>query len=132
MFNGEISFEIADAEYIEVNLGTEIKPSKIVNKGGVVALGRKAPKYKWIYEIKYDSEKGYFNSLDKMVNQLCERKEYINQLTSRYEEVSINIYIRSEFAEIGYSIPNHILKKLSLLDCSVNFSILSFGMAMDA
>ncbi|MBQ7972913.1 MAG: DUF4279 domain-containing protein [Lachnospiraceae bacterium] len=131
MFNGEISFEIADIEYIDVNLGTEIKPSKIVNKGNVVALGRKAPKYKWIYEIKYDDEAEYFNSLEKVVNQLYEKKEYINQLTSRYEEVSINIYIRSEFAEIGYSIPSHILKKLSLLDCSVNFSILSFGMAID-
>ena len=131
MFNGEISFEIADIEYIDVNLGTEIKPSKIVNKGNVVALGRKATKYKWIYEIKYDDEAEYFNSLEKMVNQLYEKKEYINQLTSRYEEVSINIYIRSEFAEIGYSIPSHILKKLSLLDCSVNFSILSFGMAID-
>ncbi len=35
------------------------------------------------------------------------------------------------FAEIGYSIPNYILKKLSLLDCAINFRILSFGMAID-
>ncbi len=132
MFNGEISFEVADVEYVEVDLGTEIKPSKIVNKGDVVVLGRKAPKYKWIYEIKYNGEEEYFNGLDKMLNQLCERKEYINQLTSRYEEVSINVYIRSDFAEIGYSIPSHILKKLSLLDCPLNFSILSFGMVIDA
>ncbi len=132
MFNGEISFEVADVEYVEVDLGTEIKPSKIVNKGDVVVLGRKAPKYKWIYEIKYNGEEEYFNGLDKMLNQLCERKEYINQLTSRYEEVSINVYIRSDFAEIGYSIPSHILKKLSLLDCPLNFSILSFGMGIDA
>ena len=42
------------------------------------------------------------------------------------------IYIRSEFAEIEYTIPSHILKKLALLDCPLNFSILSFGMAIDA
>lgn len=131
VINGEIVFEIADVKYIEVDFGTEIIPTKIVNKGDIVALGRKAPKYKWIYEIKYDGEKEYFNSLDKMVNQLCERKEYINQLTSRYEEVSINVYIRSDFAEIGYSLPNSILKKLSLLECTLNFEILSFGMALD-
>ena len=44
----------------------------------------------------------------------------------------INVYIRSDFAEIGYSIPSNILKKLSLLDCPLNFSILSFGMVIDA
>lgn len=129
MFNGEIMFEIADVKHIEINLGTEIKPTKIVNKGDIVALGRKAPKHRWIYEIKYEDENEYFESLDKMLNQLCEKREYINQLTKTYEEVSINIYIRSDFAEIGYSVPNRILKKLSLLDCALNFEILSFGMA---
>jgi len=129
VFNGEIVFEIADDKHIEVDLGTETKPTKIVNKGDVVALGRKAPKYRWIYEIKYNGEKEYFENLDKMLNQLCEKKEYINQLTKTYEEVSINIYIRSDFAEIGYSVPSYTLKKISLLDCTLNFEILSFGMA---
>ncbi len=130
-FNGEIVFEIADAGHIEVDLGTEIKPSRIVNRGNVVALGIKAPKNKWIYEIKYNGEEEYFKGLDKMINQLCERKEYINQLIRRYEEVDIHIYIRSDFAEIGYLVPSHIIKKLSLLDCTLNFSILSFGMAIN-
>lgn len=129
MFNGEIVFEIADVKHIEVDLGTEIKPIKIVNKGDVVALGRKAPKHRWIYEIKYNAENEYLEILDKMLNQLCEKKEYINQLTKTYEEVSINIYIRSDFAQIGFSVPNYILKKLSVLDCTLNFEILSFGMA---
>ena len=40
--------------------------------------------------------------------------------------------MRSEFAELGCSIPNQILKKLSLLDCPLNFSVLSFGMAPNA
>lgn len=52
-------------------------------------------------------------------------------MTKVYEEVSIDIYVRSDFAEIGYSIPSYILKKLSLLDCTLNFEILSFGMAVD-
>ncbi len=129
MINGEIVFAITDAEHIEADMGTEMKPSKIVNKGDVVALGRKAPKNKWIYEIKYSGEEEYFKSLDMMINQLCERKEYINQLKKQYEEVIITIYIRSEFAEIGCSIPSHIIKKLSLLDCPLDFCILSFGMA---
>lgn len=132
MFNGEIVFGIADEKHLEVDLGEDVKPGKIVNKGDVVALGRKAPKNRWTYKISYSDEKEYLESLDKMVNKLSGKAEYINELTKIYEEVSIMIYIRSEFAEIDYTIPSHILKKLALLDCPLNFSILSFGMAIDA
>ena len=132
MFNGEIVFDIADEKHLEVDLGEDVKPGKIVNKGDVVALGRKAPKNRWMYKISYSDEKEYLESLDKMVNKLSGKAEYINKLTKIYEEVSIIIHIRSEFAEIGYTIPSHILKKLALLDCPLNFSILSFGMAADA
>ena len=132
MFNGEIVFGIADEKHLEVDLGEDVKPGKIVNKGDVVALGRKAPKNRWTYKISYSDEKEYLESLDKMVNKLSGKAEYINELTKIYEEVSIMIYIRSEFAEIEYTIPSHILKKLALLDCPLNFSILSFGMAIDA
>lgn len=129
MFNGEIVFDIADVKRLEVDLGAEMIPTKIVNKDDVVALGRKAPKNRWLYKISYGNEKEYLDSLDEMLTQLSSKAEYINELTRTYEEVSITIYIRSEFAEIGCSIPSHILKKLALLDCPLNFSILSFGMA---
>lgn len=130
-FNGEIVFDIADVRPIEVDFGTDILPTKTIHKGDVVALGRKAPKYRWIYEIKYDGEKEYFEHLEKIISQLCERSEYVNQLTKIYQEVSINIYIRSEFAEIGFALPNSIMKKMSLIDCSLNFEIFSFGMAIN-
>lgn len=129
MFNGEIVFDIADLKHLEVDFGAEMVPTKIVNKNDVVALGRKAPKNRWMYKISYGNEKEYLESLDKMADQLSSKAEYVNELTRIYEEVSIIIYMRSEFAEIGCSIPNHIVKKLSLLDCPLNFSILSFGMA---
>lgn len=130
VFDGEIVFEIADVENIEVNSEMEIEPTKVVRKGSVVALGRKAPKNRWIYGIKYDGEKEYLKSLEMMVNQLCDKKEYINQLVKQYEEVSISIFVRSDFAGIDYSFPNYIMKKLSLLDCAVNFEVFSFGMAV--
>lgn len=132
MFNGEIVFDITDGKQIEIDLGAEMMPTKIVNKGNVVALGRKAPKNKWLYKISYDNEKEYLECLDKMATQLSGKAEYVNELTRIYEEVSIIIYMRSEFAEIGCSIPSHILKKLALLDCPLNFSILSFGMSANA
>lgn len=132
MFHGEIVFDIADIKHLDVDLGAEMIPTKIVNKGDVVALGIKAPKNKWMYKISYGNEKEYLESLDKMANQLSSRAEYVNELTRTYEAVSIKIYMRSEFAEIGCSIPSRILKKLSLLDCALDFYILSFGMAIDA
>lgn len=128
MFNGEIVFDIADIKHLKVDFRSGIIPTKIVNKDDLVALGRKAPKNRWIYKMVYSGEKEYLESLDKMISQLCKEKEYINELTRVYEEVSINIYIRSDFGEIGYCIPNYIIKKMSLLDCALNFKILSFGM----
>lgn len=132
MIYGEIVFGIADEKHLDVDLGPEMIPTKIVNKGDVVVLGRKAPKNMWNYKISYDDEKEYLESLDKMVNLLSGKAEYINELTRTYEEVSIKIFMRSEFAEMGYSIPSQIIKKLSLLDCPLDFYILSFGMAIDA
>lgn len=132
MINDEIVFDIADIKQLEVDLGPEMIATKIVNKDDVIALGRKAPKNRWYYKISYDNEKEYLESLDKMADQLSDKAEYVNELTRIYEEVSITIYMRSEFAELGCSIPNQILKKLSLLDCPLNFSVLSFGMAPNA
>lgn len=132
MIYGEIVFGITDEKHLEVDLGPEMMPTKIINKGDAVVLGRKAPKNRWMYKISYDNEKEYLESLDKMVNLLSDKAEYINELTRTYEEVSIKIFLRSEFAEMGYSIPSQIIKKLSLLDCPLDFYILSFGMAIDA
>lgn len=132
MIYGEIVFGIADEKHLDVDLGPEMMPTKIINKGDAVVLGRKAPKNRWMYKISYDNEKEYLESLDKMVNLLSGKAEYINELTRTYEEVSIKIFMRSEFAEMGYSIPSQIIKKLSLLDCPLDFYILSFGMVIDA
>lgn len=58
-FNGEIVFGIADANPIKVDFGEDILPTKIIDKGSIVALGRKAPKYIWTYILKYNNEKEY-------------------------------------------------------------------------
>ncbi len=129
--NGEIVFDVADDNPIEVNFGEDMLPTRIINKGDVLALGMRAPKYKWIYEIKYNDEQEYIESLEKMIDKLCKRKEYIKELMAIYDEVYITIYIRSEFAQIGYSLPSHILKKASSLGCTLHFDILSSGMVID-
>lgn len=77
MFNGEIVFVIADINCIVVDFGSEMVPTKIVNKGDVVALGRKAPRNRWIYEIRYNGEEEYLQGLDKMASQLCQKKNIL-------------------------------------------------------
>lgn len=132
-FHGSITFAITDEKNIDVDFGVDIIPTKTVKKGDIVfrKRGWKAPKNRWMYELHFDNEEEYYPNLERIVNQLCERSEYVNQLTETYEEVSINIFIDSDFAQIGFYLPNHILKKLALLDCEVSIEIISFGMVED-
>lgn len=131
MFNGEIVFCIADTDEISVDFGPEMEPTKIVKKEKLVILGRKAPKNIWMYKIAYNGEKEYLEGLEKLVTKLDGKEKYINELIQIYDEVLITIYIRSEFGQIGYAIPNRILKKLSLIDCSLEFCVLSYGLVAD-
>lgn len=130
-FHGSVTFAIADEKNIDVDFGADIIPTKTVKKGDVIFRGRKAPKNRWKYILEFESEEEYYSNLERMINQLCERSEYVNQLTKIYEEVSIKIFIGSDFAQIGFFLPNHILKKIALLDCEVSVEIISFGMVED-
>ena len=86
MINGEIVFDIADIKYLEVDLGAEMIPTKIVNKDDVVALGRKAPKNRWIYKISYDNEKEYIESLDKMVKRIYDNRVTVSSFFYKEKE----------------------------------------------
>lgn len=130
-FHGSITFDIADEKDIDVDFGVDIIPMKTVKKGDVIFRGRKAPKNRWMYKLEFDNEEEFYPKLEGMINQLCERSEYVNQLTKMYEEVSINIFIGSDLAQIGLFLPNHIVKKIALLDCEVEIEMISYGMVED-
>jgi len=127
-FRGEIVFTVADENVINIDLGPQILPTKIVKKGDIIAIGRKSDKNRWFHAIKFDSEKQYKQLLEKMLSTLTEKRDNIKEIKKEYELVSIDVYIRSDYAQIGYSISNSIIKKLALLECAINFEILSFGM----
>lgn len=127
-FHGSITFDISDEKSIDVDFGEDIIPTKTVRKGDVIFRDRRAPKNRWMYILEFENEEEYYPNLERMIDQLCKRSEYVNQLTKIYEEVSINIFIGSDFAQIGFVLPNHILKKIALLDCEVSIEIISFGM----
>lgn len=130
-FHGSITFDIGDEKNIDIDFSGDIVPTKTIKKGDVIFRERKAPKNRWMYILEFDNEEEYYFNLERMINQLCERSEYVNQLTKIYEEVSIKIFVGSDFAQIGFFLPNHILKKIALLDCEVSIEIISFGMVED-
>ena len=84
-----------------------------------------------MHKEAFSGEKEYLEKLDNLLIRLCERTEYVNQLVKRYEDVNITVYIRSDFAQIGYSLPSYIIRKMALLDCDIYFDILSFGKVID-
>ena len=127
-FHGSITFDIGDEKNIDIDFSEDIVPTKTIKKGDVIFRERKAPKNRWMYILEFDNEEEYYFNLERMINQLCERSKYVNQLTKIYEEVSIKIFIGQDFAQIGFFLPNHILKKIALLDCEVSIEIISFGM----
>lgn len=123
---GEIVFAIADKKNIDVEF--DIQPTRIVKKGEVVALGRKAPKNKWMYIVKFSEEKEMLEKIEALTDLMISKKDSIVQIIDKYESVSMDVYLRTISAQIGFSMPTNILKKLAELGCTVNFNILSFGM----
>ena len=49
-------FAIADDGCIKVEFDEQIVPTKIVQKGDKIAIGKKAPKNKWMYKISFNDE----------------------------------------------------------------------------
>ena len=120
-------FAIADDGCIKVEFDEQIVPTKIVQKGDKIAIGKKAPKNKWMYKISFNDEDEFIESLEKMITLLYKYKEYIDYLKTIYEEVKVTIYIRSDYAEIGFSLSSDIIKKMSLLGCTFNLKYYHLG-----
>lgn len=128
-FVGEVVFLIADSKSIDTNINLGFLPSKIIKKGDLVALGKKASKNRLLYVLKFSGKNDFLQKLENLLSLLSKKKDYVKQLMSEYEEISIDIYIRSDFAEISFNLPLNIIQKIALIECPVNFEILSFGMA---
>jgi hypothetical protein len=65
--------------------------------------------------------------LKRLISDLNSKLNTIHAIASICEDISINIYIRSEYGQIGYSIPQSVLYPLAELGLDINFHILSFG-----
>ena len=125
-FCGDIIFAISDSRNLKVDFGMDFLPTRIITKGDLIVLGREAPVNRWLHCIKFDGENEFVVQLEKLLDILIKKIDHVNEYKMMYEDV----YIRSELAEIGYSLPCSLVKKLAKVECNLNYSILSFGMAI--
>ncbi len=128
--SGEISFSIAHDSSItdELNSTIDINPSiKRIKKGQPITLNLKAPKNILSYSVKFPDELSFNYELNRFGTLLIKEVATLEKMVTIYEDVSINFYIRSEYGQMGWSIPKDVLKNLATLGIDINFHILSFG-----
>lgn len=129
--SGSFTFSISDQNLdfkdIESNIG--LQPTKIVEKGQPITrlTSREAPYDIWLYEKNiYDGEDIMVHLAD-LLSDLLPYSKYILEISKHYKQVTIDCYLRSNFAQIGFQISHNTISMLEKLDLSLNFHILSFG-----
>lgn len=112
---------------LEQNIG--IIPTKIIRKGQLIGKLKniEAPYDIWSYEIKITNEKDIFADLIGLLNKFLPYSSYIKKIGTVYDQVKINCYLRSDFAQIGFGITGETISILKKFGLGINFHILSFG-----
>lgn len=116
---------------IEGNL--PIKPTKIIRKGQMIGKTKnnEAPYDIWSYEVTIEDSENVFNELSTLLEDLLPYSEYIKEVSSNFESITINCYLRSNYGQIGFQMNNEIILKLGQIGVSLDFHILSFGAVKD-
>ena len=128
-FIGEIVFSIMDKNEIVIDKKMDLCATRIINTGEEVSIGKRTQKNVWIHEIKFSGEDDFQLKLKEFAKILYARKNSIGELVLKYEFVSIDIYIRSELGQLGFTIYPETLKQIGELQCDMNIHILSYGQA---
>lgn len=116
-----------DFSSLEKNIG--IVPTKIIKKGQLVGVLKniEAPYDIWTYKIKITNEEDIFADLTNLLNDLLPYSGYIREIKKDYNQVTINCYLRSDLAQIGFEIKGAMITLLEKFGLGINFHILSFG-----
>lgn len=78
------------------------------------------------FDIRYSKGGSPDDALNKLTDILLDNKEFLKSLKQE-NDVFLNCYIQSDYAQINYVISSEVLTKISLLDLNLNISILSWG-----
>lgn len=129
--NGNISLSIMSEEnkldFIDSLL--DIKATKIIHKGDIIALKKISQNNIWLYSIKFD-ENQYNETIEIFMKRLIKSIDIIKELKKKYI-VTLTLHVRSEFAQMGICLDKSIIKMVSQLDLDLEIDVLSFGMVED-
>lgn len=130
MMHRNIIFTVSDItlDFDNINEQLSLFPTKIIKKGQSTRSKRKAPYDIWAREVKFNDEKELVRELEALLNSLILKCEEILELKSRYMDVGLDFYIRSDYGQLGFTLNPEVLQKMALLNIETNFHILSFGL----
>ncbi|MBP0727354.1 DUF4279 domain-containing protein [Bacillus sp. RG28] len=129
--SGSFTFRIIDTnlDFNKIKQKIGLIPTKVIKKGQKIGklANIDAPYDIWSYEIKIDNEEDPFIHLIDLLNNLLPYSKYIKEINQLYKEVSINCYLSSDYAQIGFELTSEMVILLEKLCLNLNFHILSFG-----
>ena len=127
--SGEFVLTIIDSSNMifEQNFIEKFEPAILVKKGQSIA-NRIAEKNVWSYALEFNSYMDFAERFRLFVNKLSENIHHINELKRSFETIKITIFVRSDYAQLGYQVPSEILCDLAKLKLDLEFQVLSFGL----
>lgn len=133
--SGSFAFSISDKklDFKDIENGLPIKPTKIIKKGQMVGRIKniEAPYDIWSYEISIADSENIFNGLSLLLDDLLPYSRFIKEASEKYENVTVNCYIRSDYGQIGFQLSNEIIMKMGKVGLRLDFHILSYGAVND-
>ncbi len=126
---GRIVFSIRDdkLDFKKVSSNLEIEPTKTIEKGQKITSSRIAKFDIWRFEKEYSTLDNISEILEQLLDELNENREYVCLLKNECEYVGLTCYIVTDFGQIGISISNSSIEKLSALGIGIDFDIISYG-----
>ncbi|WP_191089480.1 DUF4279 domain-containing protein [Paenibacillus spiritus] len=129
---GEFSFVTVDdsINFDEMSKDINLVPSRVIRKGEMVGYTKqKAPFDVWSFSIKFDKGEDISSTLEQLLQLLISRSEAIKALSKQYKQVRIDLYLRSEYGQLGIEFTKESFDKLAQLGIGMDIHILSFGKA---
>ncbi len=132
-YKGDFVFRIYDAnlDFDDIENNLPVTPTKIIRKGEKLRGKHAAPVDVWLYKKCISNWDDKFKTLENMLDELILYSEFIIKAKQKYNSVTLTFYIRTDFAQMGFHIPEEIIGKLNRLNLGLGLDVLSFGMVKD-
>lgn len=125
----KISGEKIDFREIESQIG--VKATRIMRKGEIVSRVNGPSQRDFCIFERCFADQGEINrASDELLSLLKPHAEYIKGLANDLD-ITIKLYIQSEYAQIGILLPHGTISKLAEMAFDIELSILSWGNVKD-